>query len=257
MGGGFGGSVSKSEPVDMTPLKFAELRGPVAAGIRGGINPNYSPFNYAGPYAAQIGQGEQSALDYARYSGGPGGDFSGAGSTQLLNDTIGGQYLSAESNPFLQSYIDAAIRPIQQQAEQAGMDQRALFTQAGHKVQGDNSSPFAKARGDLQRDTMQAMGDTTSQIATQAYQAERANQLQAVNQATATQAARFQNAMGALEASALPRMVAQLGIDGGREEFNRRMKMIEEMLSIGANVASPHLGTKSVSVQGEVSAGYG
>jgi hypothetical protein len=121
---------------------------------------------------------------------GMGNSMSGLGNQaiQLGQDTIGGKYLTPDSNPYLQAYTDAAIRPI----EETLVNQ--LLPQIGSGAQ--QAGAYGGSRqGVLEGQTVQgaqkAAGDISTNIYTNAYNQERQNQLNAaslINQGVALNA---------------------------------------------------------------------
>lgn len=256
MGGGgslgFGGS--KSESVDKTPKEFMGLRSPVADSLKGLIGSEGGP-RFQGPLTAGIGAEEQAALEGVQ-------GFSGNNQLQsqtdaFLSDQLQGRALTPESNPFLQQTIEAATRPLFRAFDDRELQERALFGRAGQKLQ--ESSPFAQARSRATEGLLSAVGDVSGRIAGDNFQRGLDRQQQAVNQVQATQQARFQQARGVLEASALPRLIEQFGIDQGKREFDRRMAMFAEALRLGGQLGSPTLGQESSSfdVSTSGSGGFG
>lgn len=230
---------------DVTPGEFKGIRAPVAGGIEGIISSQGGPA-FQGPFTADIGQAEQAALEGVQ-------GFSGNNALQqqsdvFLGDQLSGRALSPESNPFLQQTIEAATRPLFRAFDDRELQERALFGRAGQKLQ--ESSPFAQARSRATEGLLSAVGDVSGRIAGENFQRGLDRQQQAVNQVQATQTARFQQARGVLEASALPRLIEQFGIDQGRAEFERRMQMFLQALQLGGQISSPTLATTQVGVSG-------
>lgn len=98
------------------------------------------------------------------------------GGFDTLSDTAQGEFLHAEDNPYLQSHIEAAQRPVQQQYEENIRPQ--LSSQAIQQ------GAFGGAREGLTqaqagRDHQQQLGDISTQMSAQNYQQERSNQLSA------------------------------------------------------------------------------
>lgn len=248
------------------------------------------------PYVAQMTPGEQYGLGQVQgqaygapldqpstqllgnaisgqYLGPQGVDQAIAGAN--LGETIGGKYLSPESNPYLQSTLDSALN----RAQSSLMDQfgdiqrsdRAAFARAGQNP--NASSPFAMARARAGADTKNALGNATSDITAQIlggnYQAERGRQLAAqgqyaglqgqqygqeramqmgaTDQATQQAQSRLMNAMRGLESAGLPRMIKDVGIERGLQDFQFRQNQMMNALGLGGQLASPTLGSTSKS----------
>jgi hypothetical protein len=234
-----------STQTDVTPDEFQQLRKPVGRGLEGIISSEGGP-TFRGPFTAPIGTQEQTALQNVQGFGG--NNLLQNQSDAFLQSQIEGRALTPESNPFLQQTIDAATRPIFQAFDDRELQERALFGRAGQKLQ--ESSPFANARARSNVGLLQAVGDVSGRIAGDNFQRGLDRQQQAVNQVQATQTARFQQARGILEASALPRLIQQFGIDQGKAEFDRRMQMFLAALQTGGGLSTPTLSTTSVGVSG-------
>lgn len=248
------------------------------------------------PYVAQMTPGEQYGLGQVQgqaygapldqpstellgntiggqYLGPEGVDQAIAGAN--LGETIGGKYLSPESNPYLQSTVDSALRrsneSLMDQFEQIRQADQGAFARAGHHL--NASSPFAAARAEAATGAQRALGNATSDITAQIlggnYQAERGRQLAAqgqyaglqgqqygqeramqmgaTDQATQQAQARLMNAMRGLESAGLPRMIKDVGIERGLQDFARRMGAMQGALNLGGQLASPTLGSTSKS----------
>lgn len=232
-----------SKQEDVTPGEFKGLRDPVAGGLKGIIQSKGGPA-FRGPFTADIGAEEQAALQNVQGFGG--NNLLQNQSDAFLQSQIEGRALTPESNPFLQQTIEAATRPLFRAFDDRELQERALFGRAGQKLQ--ESSPFAQARSRATEGLLSAVGDVSGRIAGENFQRGLDRQQQAVNQVQATQQARFQQARGVLEASALPRLIQQFGIDQGKAEFDRRMQMFLAALQTGGQLGSPTLATTSVGI---------
>lgn len=93
-----------------------------------------------------------------------------------MRDTAQGDYLHAEDNPYLQSHIEAAQRPIQQKYEE---DIRPQLTSQAIQQGAFGGSREGLTQARAARDHQRELGDVSSQMAAQNYQQERSNQLQA------------------------------------------------------------------------------
>ncbi|MFC4353392.1 hypothetical protein ACFOW6_17755 [Fodinicurvata halophila] len=245
-----------------------------------------------GPFVAPMSQQEQQLVDKIGQAGKnqqnpmarelldftTAGGFTGRinpfqsvpGSQQALEDTVGGKFLSPESNPHLQGAIEAAQRPvIQQFEEQTIPNLRSEFTAAGQMIQPEGSSPFDMAVARAQSGLMNELGDISSQMSMQNYaqergrqmdaisqglqaeqltqqtqQQERSRQMDAVAQGLQMDRTQLENMIESLRASALPRIVEQQGIDAGVQEFQRRMDTLMRALEMTAGVSSPTVATQ-------------
>lgn len=215
----FGSSGSPSRVEDITPPEFASLRNPIADMLRqlmsmGGFST--APGQYAAPLSSTeqslVSRAGQTALSpltldprvqgligQALGMAGSAPSFTGAeqglmgqisqlagpsaltgAASQQLQQIISGQGLSPDSNPFLSATIDAATRPLVETFQQQTMPGlRSMFTAAGQQVQGLGSSPFSEALALERTGLANAIGDVSTNIAGQNYQAERARQMQA------------------------------------------------------------------------------
>lgn len=96
--------------------------------------------------------------------------------TQYGQDVLAGEYLSAESNPYLQSYMQSAIDPLQQSLMEEIMPGiRGEAISAG----GYGGSRQGIAEGQAIDAYLQEAGAITSQMSAEAYEAERARQMAA------------------------------------------------------------------------------
>jgi hypothetical protein len=198
---------------------------------------------YTGPFAAPITPAETEMLAEIRRQAFMGPTAGETAASDLRLATMGGEYLTPEANPFLQGYIDVATRPLREAFEDENLQRKALFARAGHRL--PESSPFARAQALGNRAYLNAIGDVTTKIAAGAYESERGRQMTAAEQASVQERERarftFERAQGALQDQALPRLIEQYGIDAGREEFNRRISQLAEVLglSVEATLTSP------------------
>ncbi len=236
-----------SKQEDVTPGQFKALRDPVTGGVGSIIGSEGGPA-FQGPFTADIGQAEQQALQNVQ--GFAGNNLLQRQSDALLQSQLEGRGLTPESNSFLQQTIEAATRPLFRAFDERELQERGLFGRAGQKLQ--ESSPFAQARSRATEGLLSAVGDVSGRIAGENFQRGLDRQQQAVNQVQATQQARFQQARGVLEASALPRLIEQFGIDQGKREFDRRMQMFLQALQLGGQLGSPTLATTKVGIGGDI-----
>lgn len=239
--GGGGGEPSKI--VDTTPDAFEQLRGPVAdllKGILGGRMPTAANVPaQAGNFAAPVTGQEQNFLNLIGQGAG-GGPNAGA-VNDILGQTLGGKFLSPDSNPFLRSTIEAATRPvIDAFRDNVAPELRSKFTAAGQIVQNEGSSPFARAFAKAGSDLTRQVGDISSRIAAGNFEAERQRQQGAVTQALQVDASTLDNAVQGLQASALPRIIEQFGIDKGIEVFNQQVSVLLEALRLASAVSAPN-----------------
>lgn len=224
MSGGF--SESKSKPKDLTPREFKAQRGFIADLLNQRAQGNVGTIE--GPFAAPITAAEQAGLNSLNESV-FGASGLGAANDAFLKDALAG----GQQNPFLQETINAATRPILEDAALQELRDRAQFNLSGQKIQG--SSAFAEDRQRSLRDTERTVGDVASQISYQDF----ARRTQAQLEASALSNARFQEQRDAITTLALPRLIEQYGIDGANQEMARRMASIEQAIGMLSQLTTP------------------
>lgn len=223
--------------VDVTPEEFVGLRGDLAGQIQSILGSGGGP-TFQGDFTAGMSDQERQFLDQISQTGQT--SQASESAQGLMNQTIQGDFLSPDSNPFLQQSIEAAQRPVIQQFEQQAMPRlRSEFTQAGQRVQEGGSSPFDRAAGIAQQGLTQELGDISSEMAAQNYQQERSNQMNAAQVAPQLDQAQLEQSISAMQASELPRMIEQQGIDRGLEEFQRQQQQLLDTINIGGSLAIP------------------
>lgn len=237
---GTSASQSKSKSKDMTPSAYRALRWPVMGQLSSIMATGGGP-RYEGPLVAGLTADELAGIGSANMLA-RSNPSAGVSRTELER-TIRGGYLTPESNPFLRASIEAAQRPTLEAFEDAIAADRAAFAGAGQSV--NASSPFAYARGLAERGLANALGDISTRIAGSAYESERARQLQATGALEEIDRGEMQRTMDALQASALPRLIEQLGYDKGLEEFRRRQEMLFQAIGLAGQLSSPTLGSFS------------
>ncbi len=225
-----GSSESSSGSFDLQDQAFKDLRGPIADIFRNlfGQFGGDLGAGFEGPLVAPVSFEEQQLL----------GRFESGGELDQLTEgqkaaakhrlaTISGENLdqTEQFEPF--------ARAIREQFEEAQLESVGKFTQAGQRVQ--ESSPFARASAITSR----GLSDALSRTAADIFKTERGFQEQAAAGEEAQTAARAQaNAAKAealtarLSAVALPRLVADLGLERGQEEFARRMEVLLNLFGL-------------------------
>ncbi len=252
----FGGSKEKtsstSGPVDITPPELAGLRGPFASALSslfsgsggdplGGI-PTFTQ-STGNPLAAAIGSGEQQILDLLQQELLGGG---GAARRDLLSRTLGGDFLpgSGGANPFLEAAITAAQRPTLEGLEQTLT--RSLpgrFTAAGQFVQPQGTSAFDQAAADVTTGVAAELADIATNLSFATQEAERGRQSEALQLSQQEVETTVQN----LQAQALPRLIQDLGIERGLQEFQGRVQAVLQALQIATGAPLIAAGTQSQS----------
>ncbi len=241
----FGGSSSsqRQETRETTADPFKALQGPLAAVLRslfggaGGAQQGaagggaFTGMGDTSQFTAPISGGEQSLVDRIGALTSGGGAVGDA--NNLLSQTLGGQFLSPESNPFLQATIQAAQRPLLEQFQDVTLPGlSSAFTAAGQRTQPGGSSAFDKAKAIESRGLFNALGDISTKLAGENFQAERARQVQAVTQAGQLSTQEINNTISGLQAVALPRLIEQFGIDKGLQEFNQRIDTVLKAIQL-------------------------
>lgn len=256
MGKLFGGREEKSvsTPVDTTPSALRDLREPfVHAAERALVEGRPA---YQGPFVAPITAGEQTALTGVNTAA------TNPLRQDLINQTLSGQFLpgSVGANPWLDASVAASIQAAQAPVLR-GLEHtlsRVLpgrFTQAGHLInpatlqnggQG-GSSAFDVAAGKTITDTSQIMADQARAIAApayeKAYEAERQRQQEGITLSQNDVNTMVTN----LQASGLPRLIEDKGIERGIAEFQDRMKSIIQALAIVAGAPIAQQGQQTTS----------
>jgi len=249
----FGGSKSTSEPVDMTPKPFKNLQQPFAdilkqllgTGTGGGMTgiPQYGAAeaqaagqNLAAPMTAN----EQTSLDQLQQQS------VNPNAQNYINDLLAGKYLPGGemANPFLNASIEAAQRPTLENLEETLS--RVLpgrFTQAGQMTQPQGSSAFDRAAAIATRGATQAMADIATQLSFGTQEAERGRQQEAITLNSQQLDSQIKN----LQAQGLPRLIQQLGIDNGLQEFQTRIQALLAALGVTQAATSPTVATKGES----------
>jgi hypothetical protein len=158
------------------------------------------------------------------------------GDQQYLTDSIAGRYTNPQSNPFLNSYIQAAQRPTFDALDQTlSRTLPGRFAAAGQYTQPQSSSAFDRAAGLEATNAAHTAGDIASNIGAQAYNTDRNLQQQAVplNQQE------VQTTINNLNAQALPRLIQQYGIDQGLQMHNQNIQNLMGILQLFQGFTSP------------------
>lgn len=238
----FGKEGTGPQVVDTTPDQFTALRNPVSSSLTGLINSGGGP-KYSGPFAAGLTTAQKNILSNI--------NSLGSGPTALqqqgrgvLSKTLAGDYLSPSSNPFLQDSIDAATRGTIRNFKEFQLPRlQGSFTAAGHTIQPGGSSPFDRAAALAQGDTLNAVADIATNIASQNFQQERSRQNSAVAQAEQITGQDLNRAIQTLQANELPRLIEQLGIDRGLEEFRRQVNTLLQSIGQAGNLSQGAIAT--------------
>lgn len=231
----FGGSSQQSQststPTDMTPDAYKTLRQPLTDSLTSLLSTG-GP-SYSGPLNAPIGANEQTQLGNLMGQNGP-----GTARSSLLDQTLQGNFLPGQpgGNPFLQDAITAAQRPTMENLQETlSRSLPGRFTQNGQMVQPQGSSAFDRAAAIATRGATQAMSDIATNMSSNAYTTERANQQNAIPLSQQE----VQTGIANLQAQALPRMIQELGIERGLAQFQQHTQNLLQILSMIGGVAAP------------------
>jgi len=252
----------RSESFDLIPPEFQALRGPLASFFQQSL-PQLQSF---------LGEGFQNTpegLNNFR-SGLTGGEFQGiqqlqdqarglSENEQLGQDLIGqrlrGDFLDPSKNDALRNVVRFTTANINDEFNDQDLERKSLFARAGQRL--PESSPFAQAQATGNQGRARAIGESTSNILFGGLEAERGRQTQAVEQARANSQGIFQRSQAALQAAALPRLVDDLGIERGLQEFQSRLAALSSALGVAGNVASPTVGQRGSNRNSSKSGGGG
>lgn len=256
-------TTSKVEPWDAAKPFYETLYGEAQKAFQNTDRTPYSGALYAGPNATQT-----QALDLfkqaadaasARNAAVPaaptfysGGDVYGVGATrQLADDTIGGKYLMADSNPYLRGAVEAATRPLENNLLRNILPQLQdqSIAQGAYGGAGYGTAQ-ALATSDF---TQQAL-DIAQRAYSQNYQFERTNQLNApqlygqaqslIDQSDARQRARWQDAVTAAQVgNQLQLMPAQLlDLAGSQQQSWEQAALAADLQRYNINQQAPWSG---------------
>ncbi len=236
-------SKESSKTIDVTPDAYKSLRNPLATALQGIMGGNTSQLNTmlngisptgGGPMVAPIGANEQQVLDQLMKETAPGNERDA-----YLKDVLAGKYLN--SNPYLDEAIRAAQRPTLQGLEETlSRELPGRFTQGGQFVQPRGSSAFDRAAAVATRGAADAIGDIATNMSFAGYEGERGRQQEAVQLSQGEVDTVLKN----LEAQALPRLIQDMGIERGLEQFQVKMTSLLQALQLAGEL-SLNFGTKS------------
>jgi hypothetical protein len=186
------GSKSKSTPATQTTQPW-DVQQPYLEEIFGAARDNYyssSPQYY--PWETLAPQSADTLGNFSNYASG-GAATLGQADVGAVTDILSGKYLNADSNPYLASYTQAALRPITQQYTESVLPNiRSEAMTAG----GFGGTRQGVAEGLASDRFGKAIGDTTSNIYNNAY-----------NQGMTQFSRAIDQAPGALAAGSLPSMM--------------------------------------------------
>lgn len=177
----------------------------------------------------------------------------GTASADYIKNVLAGNYLPGApgGNPALAGAITAAQRPtLDNLTETLTRALPGRFAAAGQSLQpnspgstGGGSSAFDNAAALAFQSAANTSTDIASNIGSNAYTAERGNQ----NVAAGLDQGEVNNTISALQASALPRLIQQNGLDQGLSLFQTQITNLLQVLQTIAGVQAPTLAANSVS----------
>jgi hypothetical protein len=191
--------------------------------------------NYRAPLQGQELDAFRDLQGYAQ--GGPNDEAR----NNLVGQTLQGDFLSPENNPGLRDLIGYTNKAINETFNNEDLAQRSLFARAGQML--PQSSPFASAQSDLAGARLDAIGKNVAQLTSGAYEAERGRQVQAIDQSRADAEFEFNRQLEYLQATALPRLIDEVGFERGFQEFNNRVTVLAQALGLLGQVTAPALAT--------------
>lgn len=191
--------------------------------------------------------------------------------TNLANSIVG--------NPATQNAISAAVNPLVSAFKNTTVPGLVgNFTQAGQRVNtasassgnygggnegtGPGSSAFDRASGIAQNGLLNSVAQTSAGISNNAFQTGLQQglqqQTQAINQAQSLSSTEVSNLVNSLQASALPQMIQQYGINQGLQLFQSQLGSILSALGLSAQASQPAIGNVATSsYQNSASPGIG
>ncbi|GAF97611.1 unnamed protein product, partial [marine sediment metagenome] len=139
--------------------------------------------------------------------------------------------LNSPFNPFLQEAIQAATRPVLDRFNEVTLPGVvSQFKRAGQTVRSSpnqpGSSQFLNQVRLADKDLATTVGDIASRISFENFNQERTRQEAGVRTAEDINTQDITNSIQGLQASALPRLIDDLGIQRGTAEFNRRISTL-------------------------------
>ena len=230
-GGGSSKSKTSSDPIDMNP--FQSLRPGFSKVLESLFQSGGGP-EYSGPLVAGMEDGERRAL-----AGSEAIAFDPA-RKQLIDETLRGRYLPGQegANPFLNASIEAAQRNLMEQGSRLiGRNIPGQAVLAGHRVGSGGSSAFDRARSVAEVGVMDRVADIGKVMQQQAYESERGRQTATIalsQQEIDTMTKNLQN-------QGLPRLIADLGIERGRDQFNKRLQALFQAIGMAGQFLMPNI----------------
>lgn len=221
----------------------------------GSINPKYLgggllPVSQLPPgmlqKVAPFNPTQQAGLDYLTGSAGQSAQLAGAGANQV-QQTLGGQYLSPDSNPYLAATGDALTRALTNQYKLATAPSLMAQAQQGGNLRG---SAFNEQQAANQFGLGQNISDTLAQLYGGNYEAERARQQQAVGMIPGVQGAIQAPGQQLLGAGTLQQGQTQTELDVARQNAELQTQYPFTILSYLGNLLGTSTGAGGVVTSG-------
>jgi hypothetical protein len=189
---------------------------------------------------------QQAGIDYLTGSAGASAGLAGAGAQQVT-DTLGGKYLSPDSNPYLNDTYNAAARGV--------TDQYKLATAPGLMAQAQQAGVSGgSAEGEMRQANQFSLGQNLSDLATQIYggnyQAERGRQAQAGGEVPALQGAIAAPGQQLLGAGTLGQSQTQAELDAAQGNAQLKQAFPGTLLSYFGNLLGSATGGGGQTVAG-------
>jgi hypothetical protein len=194
---------------------------------------------YEGPLTAPLGANEQALLDkLMQQQSGPGGYDPNSPAQGYLMKLLKADPNSI--NPFLQAAIEAAQRPTFQALEETlSRTLPGRFTQAGQFINPKGSSAFDVAAQQAARDSEQTAADIGTKLSYEAYNSDQGRRLEAAQSLPGISKQEIDTTISNLQAQALPRLIQEMGIERGLQEFQNRMANLLSVLGIAGGATQP------------------
>lgn len=251
----FGGSESSgTSTATSTPINFTDpaLKGlsPDLANALKGLIGGYSaigsdPNAGQGKPVVQAGMSDQETNLLGKLAA------PGAEAAAYIKRVLGGEFLPGQpgANPFFDAAVRAAQRPtLEGLTETLTRALPGRFTANGQLIQSNEggqggSSAFDRAAAIATRGAANAVGDIATKMGNEQYTNERQNQ----NVAAGLDQAQVDTTVKALQASALPRLIQQNGIEQGLALFQQQTKNLLDLLKTIGAVQAPVIANQTIS----------
>lgn len=233
-----GSNQSTSAPTDASPAELQGLRGPFADTLKGIFGSG--GIGYNGPLVAPMTAGEGSGVSTMQ------NQATDPTRLALEQKTMSGGFLpgvGGGGNPFLQNAIsDAQHTTLMGLQGALGRTIPSQFAAAGQQLGGQGSSAFERAKALQTGESAHALAGIATNMGMQGYENERGRQQGAISLSQNE----LQGLNTSLQASSLPRMIQDMGVQRGISEFNARVQSLLQALGMIASPVS-QVGTASQS----------